>query len=309
MSTEIPPTRSASDAAAAARLQILATEHWSLLATRALTYNEALSRVTIFLSILSGALIALALVAQADHFGPIFTSIAIPMLLIVMFVGITTVSRLTALNRDDYRWVIGMNRLRHGYVDLHPDLDSTAGHRIGGCRGLRVLPASDGRLEPPVDQELAAKPPAEVSLTPYLAFTEVVANVGRKDPVAGTRCHQSRRDSFRWHRRRQPPGTTPGWRPLSRRLVGRHRRPAEPYHPRAITFLRRQIHGSHSCAGAAAPRVLSARSHFGARLRRACLSHKRSIPHRPRLRLGDQPVRVHRSALRRGGRPSKHPTR
>src|SRR6184192_3723148 len=55
MSTEIPPARSGSDAAAAARLQILATEHWSLLATRALTYNEALSRVTIFLSILSGA--------------------------------------------------------------------------------------------------------------------------------------------------------------------------------------------------------------------------------------------------------------
>src|SRR5207248_9537614 len=119
------------DAGAAARLQILATEHWSLLATRTLTYNEALSRVTIFLSILSGALIALALVAQADHFGPIFTSIAIPMLLIVMFVGITTVSRLTALNRDDYRWVIGMNRLRRGYVDLHPELElyfSTSPH-------------------------------------------------------------------------------------------------------------------------------------------------------------------------------------
>ena len=123
MSTEIPPAGSGRDAAAAARLQILATEHWSLLATRALTYNEALSRVTIFLSILSGALIALALVAQADHFGAIFISIAIPVLLIVMFVGITTVSRLTALNRDDYRWVIGMNRLRHGYVDLHPQLE------------------------------------------------------------------------------------------------------------------------------------------------------------------------------------------
>src|SRR3989475_4240827 len=121
MSTEMPPL--GREPGAAARLQILATEHWSLLATRALTYNEALSRVTIFLSILSGALIALALVAQADHFGPSFKSIAIPMLLVVMFVGITTVSRLTALNRDDYRWVIGMNRLRHGYVDLHPELE------------------------------------------------------------------------------------------------------------------------------------------------------------------------------------------
>jgi hypothetical protein len=76
MSTEIPPV--GRDAGAGSKLQILATEHWSLLATRTLTYNEALSRVTIFVAILSGALIALALVAQADHFGAIFISIAIP---------------------------------------------------------------------------------------------------------------------------------------------------------------------------------------------------------------------------------------
>src|ERR1700682_2033373 len=121
MSTEIPPV--ARDAGAAAKLQILATEHWSLLATRTLTYNEALSRVTIFLAILSGALIALALVAQADHFGAIFISIAIPLLALVMVAGLTTISRLTVLNGDDYRWVIGMNRLRHAYVDFHPELE------------------------------------------------------------------------------------------------------------------------------------------------------------------------------------------
>ena len=120
MSTEIPP--GGGEAGAGAKLQILATEHWSLLATRSLTYNEALSRVTIFLAILSGALIALALVAQADRFGPTFISIAIPMLAVVMFTGIATISRLMALNRDDYRWVIGMNRLRHAYLELHPEL-------------------------------------------------------------------------------------------------------------------------------------------------------------------------------------------
>jgi len=121
VSTEIPPTRP--DAGAAAKLQLLVTEHWSLLATRALTYNELLSRVTIFLSILSGALIALALVAQADHFGLVFTSIAIPMLLVVLFAGLATISRLMALNADDYRWVIGMNRLRSAYLELYPELE------------------------------------------------------------------------------------------------------------------------------------------------------------------------------------------
>jgi hypothetical protein len=121
MSTDIPPA--GRDPGAAAKLQILATEHWSLLATRTMTFNEALSRVTIFLAIMSGALIALALVAQADHFGPTFISIAIPTLFVVLFAGVATIRRLTALNRDDYRWVIGMNRLRHAYLELHPELE------------------------------------------------------------------------------------------------------------------------------------------------------------------------------------------
>ena len=107
----------------ATELQILATEHWSLLATRSLTYTESLGRVNMFLAILSGAVIALALVAQADHFGATFISIAILTLLVVLFAGIATIARLMHLNRDDYRWVVGMNRLRHGYLDLHPELE------------------------------------------------------------------------------------------------------------------------------------------------------------------------------------------
>src|SRR5438067_12730194 len=117
MSTETPPPPAQSEA-----LQILATEHWSLLATRALTYQESLGRVNMFLGILSGAVIALALVAQADHFGTAFISIAIFMLSVVLVVGIFTVARLMSLNRDDFRWVIGMNRLRNAYLDLHPEL-------------------------------------------------------------------------------------------------------------------------------------------------------------------------------------------
>jgi hypothetical protein len=121
MSTEVLPARP--EPGAAAKLQILATEHWSLLATRSLTYTEALGRVTIFLAILSGAVIALALVAQADRFGSTFIAIAIPLLSVVLFAGISTISRLMALNRDDYRWVIGMNRLRNAYLELHPELE------------------------------------------------------------------------------------------------------------------------------------------------------------------------------------------
>jgi len=109
---------------ASTKLQILATEHWSLLATRSLTYTESLGRVNVFLAILSGAVIALALVAQADHFGTTFIAIAILTLLVVLFSGIATIARLMHLNRDDYRWVVGMNRLRHGYLELHPELEA-----------------------------------------------------------------------------------------------------------------------------------------------------------------------------------------
>ena len=123
MSIDVPPAGGDSAAGAATRLQILATEHWSLLATRSLTYTEALNRVTIFLAILSGAVIALALVAQADHFGTAFSAIAIFLLSVVVFTGITTISRLNALNRDDYRWVVGMNRLRNAYLEMHPELE------------------------------------------------------------------------------------------------------------------------------------------------------------------------------------------
>lgn len=111
------------DEGAATRLQVLATEHWSLLATRSLTYTESLGRVNVFLAILSGAVIALALVAQADHFGATFISVAILTLMVVLFAGIATIARLMHLNRDDYRWVVGMNRLRQAYLQLHPDLE------------------------------------------------------------------------------------------------------------------------------------------------------------------------------------------
>jgi len=120
MSSEMPPPRRDSEV-----IQILATEHWSLLATRALTYQESLGRVNIFLTVLSGAVIALALVAQADHFGTAFIAVAMFMLTVVFFVGIATVRRLNMLNRDDYIWVVGMNRLRHAYLELHPELEPT----------------------------------------------------------------------------------------------------------------------------------------------------------------------------------------
>lgn len=99
-----------------------------------------------FLAVLSGAIIALALIAQADHFGPVFVSIAIFMLAVVAVVGFFTVFRLILLNRDDYHWVMAMNRLRNAYMNMHPELEpyffaSSHDDLLGVIRTMGVEPS------------------------------------------------------------------------------------------------------------------------------------------------------------------------
>lgn len=109
-------------ASPALRLQILTTEHWSLLSTRSLSWNEAFSRATMFLSALSGAVVALALVAQATAFGDGFVTFALLILPVVLFVGVVSFTRLVAINHEDVGWVVGMNMLRHAYLEMAPEL-------------------------------------------------------------------------------------------------------------------------------------------------------------------------------------------
>lgn len=115
--------RSGSGVTDAVRTQILATEHWSLLATRSMTWNEVFSRSTMFVTVLSAAVVALALVAQATAFGPGFRLFALLVLPIVLLVGLATVIRLADANTDDFGLVLGMNRLRHAYLELAPELE------------------------------------------------------------------------------------------------------------------------------------------------------------------------------------------
>jgi hypothetical protein len=76
-----------------------------------------------FLSTLSGAIVALALVAQAAAFGDGFTLFALIILPVVLFVGVTTYLRLGASNYHDALCVIGMNRIRAAYLEMAPDLE------------------------------------------------------------------------------------------------------------------------------------------------------------------------------------------
>jgi hypothetical protein len=116
-------TRPTTPEPSSGRLQVLATEHWSLLATRSLTYVESFSRVSMFLSVLTGAVVALALFAQVDHFHETFLMAAVLILTVVVFVGLVTIGRVGTLNLENVQLVAGMNRLRHAYLEMYPDLE------------------------------------------------------------------------------------------------------------------------------------------------------------------------------------------
>ena len=62
------------------RAQLLATEHWSLLATRSTAQSELLSRITTFLRLVSASIVGLALMGQATRFGGRFFTFALVIL-------------------------------------------------------------------------------------------------------------------------------------------------------------------------------------------------------------------------------------
>ena len=101
---------------------ILATEHWSLIGSRSLLWNEAYSRTTIFLGALSAAIVALALVANAAGFGPRTATLALVLLPVVLFLGIATHIRVVEVNQAETDLMLAMNRLRNAYLRIAPAL-------------------------------------------------------------------------------------------------------------------------------------------------------------------------------------------
>jgi hypothetical protein len=127
------------------RLQILSTEHWSLLASRALAWNESFTRASMFLSTLSFATVALALVGQATGFDEEFRIFALVVLPVVLFLGFATSLRMDSANHHDTQCVIGMNRIRAAYMEIAPELDryfvmGTSDDYDGIVRTMAVMP-------------------------------------------------------------------------------------------------------------------------------------------------------------------------
>ena len=98
-------------------LQILSTEHWSLLATRSLIWTESFARAGLFLSLLSASVVALSLIGTESQD---FLTFALILLPVTLFAGIATFFRLDDANREEALWMAAMNRIRHAYVTIVP---------------------------------------------------------------------------------------------------------------------------------------------------------------------------------------------
>lgn len=160
-----------SEVSPAMRLQILSTEHWSLLASRSLAWNESFSRAGMFLSTLTGAIVALALVAQASEFGEGFTLFALVILPIVLLIGVATFLRLGASNYHEAMCVVGMNRIRAAYFALAPDVQryfvmSAHDDALGIGTTMGVPPGGRGTW---IGQMLAGTPTVIMVLNAVLA--------------------------------------------------------------------------------------------------------------------------------------------
>jgi hypothetical protein len=111
------------DAQKSLRAQMLATEHWSLLASRSTTQSEVLTRIAIFLTLVSAGLVTLGVLGNATEFRGWFGVAAIGVLLLLVILGVITQLRVFNTATEDLVYVLAMNRLRAAYVDLDPGIE------------------------------------------------------------------------------------------------------------------------------------------------------------------------------------------
>jgi hypothetical protein len=103
-------------------VQILSAEHASLAATRSLVYNEAFTRVGVFLTFMSMSFVALALFTSAMPSGSSFLGVTAVTLAFNFMVGLMTLGRILGTTADDLRAIHAMARIRHGYLQVRPEL-------------------------------------------------------------------------------------------------------------------------------------------------------------------------------------------
>ncbi|HEX6507005.1 MAG TPA: hypothetical protein VF221_05165, partial [Chloroflexota bacterium] len=103
-------------------VQILTTEQFNLQTGRASTISESNGRLSIFLSTTSSSLIAIAFIGQISHLGQAFRVFTLLLLPVLLFLGVVTFARIGQSAGEDTLYATGINRIRHFYVEVMPEI-------------------------------------------------------------------------------------------------------------------------------------------------------------------------------------------
>lgn len=103
-------------------LTIMSTEHFTLQGARSAAISDANGRTGFFLNSLSAGVVALAFVAQVAQTGPAFIILALIVLPTLLIVGLASFERLLQLGIENIRIVVAINRVRHYYLEIAPEL-------------------------------------------------------------------------------------------------------------------------------------------------------------------------------------------
>jgi hypothetical protein len=105
-----------------AAVTFVTTEHFVLQGSRAWTISESTGRASMFLTAVSGGLVALGLVATASGIGSAFYSFALILLPTLAFVGLVTFERALQSGIEDYGYARRIALLRGFYFDSAPEV-------------------------------------------------------------------------------------------------------------------------------------------------------------------------------------------
>ena len=105
-----------------AAVSFVTTEHFVLQGSRAWTITESTGRASMFLTAVSGGLVALGLVATASGIGSAFYAFALILLPTLAFVGLVTFERALQSGVEDYGYARRIALLRGFYFDSAPEV-------------------------------------------------------------------------------------------------------------------------------------------------------------------------------------------
>jgi hypothetical protein len=114
--------RDATEAPRPAGVTFVTTEHFTLQGERSRAISELTARASIFLATVSGALVALGLMATATHVGTAFYAFALILLPTLSFVGLVTFERTLQTSSEDHNNAHRIARLRSYYFHHAPEL-------------------------------------------------------------------------------------------------------------------------------------------------------------------------------------------